>query len=1004
VTLSCLEELSFLARLFLAAVILLGLSRVSANEEAAQDILALEPIVVTGTRIPSPELVTSAPMTVIDRADIERMGTTGLGEFLQELPMMSGSPTSSGRNYDTRLGHADGSVAVDLRGLGANRTLVLVNGHRLPTLQNDVSVIPVAMVERVEILKSGASAIYGADAVAGVVNIITRQDFEGATLNLQTGGSFDLDGRNSAGSLTWGRNFTQSNLVIGVEYDEQKPIFAADYKQPWLRTDLSVIDPDEFRKYGFSGGPWEDLDGNGIEGWGDVGSSYIPYGGFDLRLLDPAARFWTVCQGSHGGGSLPSDYGPAGAASCGPGSYNYAETYYVQTPYKRRSVFFQTNYSFSRNTEVYLNGRFSNRRSEQNLAPQIYDSLAFPSYDSIEPGAAISKDNFYNPFGVDILRWRRRLVEAGQRRFKRDVDQWQFVAGARGKFIENWVWDLSYNHGSRRRSDLRYGELDATKLPDVLGPSFQDPATGDVICGTPEAPIPDCVSLNAFSNPDTNPITPEMLDWLEIPLREKYETTTREVNLTLTGDVASLSAGPLSGALGFERRRESYARVPDEENIDKSTDEDWGLSVKGSYSVNSIFAELNVPLISGKPGAARLELDFSGRYDDYSTGDSEPSWRAALRWRLVRDLTLRATAGTVFREPNVEELYASRSLDIVLANDPCSGIGGTSGAVPGSGECEDVPPDYFQYDQETRVIEGGNAELKAEEGHSYTAGLSWLPDFLPGFNATLDWWRIEVDDAIGQPDASIVLSGCFSGAIAAFCDRISRFGPESDNWGALDQVEVFTQNVGPQIAEGIDWSAAYASDSAIGLWRFSWFGTWNLERKSLVLKDTNADGIAEAALTNLTGRFEHRSLTQPSAYPEWRWRFVLDWTLRHWGASLSMDYIGKLTECGTPWADTYWLTVYCPDDPQIVAINPEETYFGTPLIDHTWENTVGATWYFDLAVHYLIPVWETRLTAGITNLTDEPLPFFQQGSTASTDGDTFRTFGRSWFLNLRLGF
>jgi len=992
------------ARLLLTVGVTLVFAQVHADEPTAQNAAPLEPITVTGTRIPSPELETSAPMTVVDRADIERMGTTGIGEFLQKLPMMSGSPTSSGRNYDDTLGHADGSVAVDLRGLGANRTLVLVNSHRLPVLQNDLSGIPVAMVKRVEILKSGASAIYGADAIAGVVNIITRDDFEGATLNLQTGQSIDLDGRNSAASLIWGHNFSRGNVVLGVEYAEQKAIFAAEYKQPWLRTDLSVVDPNEFRQYGFSGSPWEDLDGNGVPGWGDVGSSYIPYGGFDLRLLDATARFWTICQESQGGGALPSDYGPAGPPSCGPATYNYAETDYVQTPYKRSSVFFQADFSFSRNIVVYLNGRFSNPRSKQNWAPQIYDSLAFPSYDSIEPGAAISRDNFYNPFGVDILRWRRRLVEAGQRRFKRNVDQWQFVTGLRGLLNGKWDWHLSYNYGRRNRSDLRYGELDVTKLPNVLGPSFQDPATGEIVCGTPQAPIPDCVSLNAFSNPDTNPITQEMLDWLEIPLKENFQTTTRVANFTLTGDVANLSTGILSGAFGVEQRRESYTRVPDLENIEKSTNEDWGRSVQGSYSVTSLFAELSVPIIAGKPGPTRLELDLSGRYDDISTGESTPTWQAALRWRPVHNLLLRATAATVFRQPNVEELYAARSESFVLASDPCSGIGGTPGGISGSGECEDVPPDYVQYDLETRVIEGGNTQLSGEKGDSYTAGLVWSPGFLPGFNATLDWWHIEIDDAIGQPGASIVLAGCISGAIAAFCDRISRLGPESEAWGSLDQVEVFTQNVGPQFAEGIDWSVEYAINAAVGLWRFSWFGTWNLERKSLVLKDTNADGIAEAALTDLTGRFEHRSLTRPSAYPEWRWRFDLDWSLERWGASLSIDYIGKLTECGTPFADPNWLTVYCPDDPEIVAVDPADTYFGTPLSEHTWENTVGATWYFDLAAHYRIPGWGTTLTAGITNLTDEPLPFFQQGSTISSDGDTFRTFGRSWFLNIRQDF
>jgi iron complex outermembrane receptor protein len=981
---------------------LCGFLPASADDDQPSDLLTLEPIQVTGTRITRKELEASAPITLVDRQDIERMGTTDIGELLQTLPMMSGSPLSSGRNVDGDVGESGGGVALDLRGLGSQRTLVLVNGHRLPSQLNDLSIIPVVMVERVEILKAGGSTIYGADAVSGVVNIITRRDFEGATLNLQTGESFDLDGRNSAASFIWGHNFSRGNLVIGVEYSKQKAVVAGDYDEPWLRTDVSIPDPNEFRQYGFLGDPWTDLDGNGIEGWVDWGSSRIPYGNFDLSNWNPEARSWTICQDSEGGGSLTTDYGPAGG--CGPFFYNFANSLYIQTPYERGSLFIQSDFALTEATDAYLEGRYSNRQSEQNLAPQVYDSLISPGYASIEPGVAISKDNYYNPFGADILRWRRRVVEAGDRRFTQDVDQWQIVAGVRGDFAGTWNWNVSYNHGKRDRSDLRIGEWDATRLPHVLGPSFLDPASSEVVCGTPENPIVDCVSLNAFTNPDTNPISQEMVDWISIPLRQHYETKRQVLNLSFTGVLTELASGPLFSAVGVERRKESYVRTPDSENIDKSGNPEWGETIAGSYTVNSAFAELNIPLLTGKANLPLLEIDLSGRYDDFSTGDSAPTWQAALRWRPVQSLLLRATAGRVYREPNVIELFAAQSEALGLAADPCSGIGGTPGGIPGSGECEDVPADYFQFDPEVRVVVGGNSELTAEKGNNYTAGLAWTPGSLPGLSATLDWWRIDIDDAIAQPGASIVLAGCFAGASAEFCDRISRFGPESVFWGALEQVEVFTQNVGPEHATGIDWSLDYAIDSSIGLWGFSWFGTWNIDRESLVLRDSNADGIAEAVLTDLTGRFEHRSLTRQSAYPEWRWRLDTDWAMGNWGASLTINYISDLTECGTPFADPYWLTVYCPDDPQIVAVDAADTFYGVPLIDRVWENTVDATWYFDLSLSYYIPRWGTQLMAGITNLTDEGLPFFQQGDVASSDGDTFRTMGRTWFARIRQDF
>ncbi len=310
---------------------LCGLVPALADDDQPSDVLTLQTIQVTGTRITREELEASAPITLVDRQDIERMGTTDIGALLQSLPMMSGSPLSSGRNIDSNTGESGGSVAVDLRGLGSQRTLVLVNGHRLPSQLNDLSVIPVVMVERIEILKDVGSTIYGADAVSGVVNVITRRDFEGATVNLQTGESFDLGGRNSAASFIWGHNFSRGNLVVGVEYSEQIAVVAGDYDEPWLRTDVAIPDPNEFRQYGFSGEPWTDLDGNGIEGWVDWGSSRIPYRNFDLRNWNPEAQSWTICQDSQGGGSLTTDYGPAGG--CGPFSMRTGTRILPWTPH-----------------------------------------------------------------------------------------------------------------------------------------------------------------------------------------------------------------------------------------------------------------------------------------------------------------------------------------------------------------------------------------------------------------------------------------------------------------------------------------------------------------------------------------------------------------------------------------------------------------------------------------------------------------------------------------------
>ena len=960
------------------------------EEEAAAE---MDRIQVTGSRISRIEVEGANPVTVLDRDDIKRTGITDLGEIVQDLPMMSGSPISSQRNNG-----GSGRVAVDIRGLGTNRTLVLVNGNRMPSLFNDFSLIPVAMVERIEILKDGASAIYGADAVAGVVNIITRRDFEGAEIELQYGESFDVGGTNKSVSFITGGNSERGNFVVGVEHTEQDEVFLGAYDQLRLRQAVTVYDPVGFNKYGFSGDPWTDGDGNGIADYASFGSSRIPYGWFDLR---PAGlgNAHTICAGSATGGASVGDYGPTtGANACGPGTYDYAPVNYMQTPYERSSFFFQSDYELFDTVSAYVEARFSNRSSAQILAPQPYDSRFDPGYASIEPGVAISKDNYYNPFGVNIPQWRRRVSETGGRLYTQNVDQWQIITGLTGDLGASWTWDLSYNYGKNERADTDFGQFAGGNLANALGPSFLDPATGQVVCGTPSNPIAGCVSLNPFTNPDTNPITPEMLAYISVPLNDRYINERQVTNLTVIGDMFEMPAGPLAGAFGFERRTEDYVYEPDSGKALGIVTGNTGAGTKGSYSVDSFFGEINIPLLSGVTGAELLELGVSGRYDDFSIFDSSTIWQGALRWQPVNSLLVRGTVGQVYREPNISELFAGVGDSFQATTDPCSGRGGQPG-------CEDVPAGYVQSDSQARARIGGNINVTPEEGDTITVGLAWTPEFFSGFTATVDWWNIEIDDAINTPSTNVVLAGCFSGDVPAFCDNITRFGPEASNYGDIQQILTLVQKVGPETAEGIDWALSYNLSTDWGLWDFGWYGTYNIKREMLTLKDFDGDGLATAEVSDVVGLFEHRGLsTNKKSFSEWRWRFDTDWSLGDFGLSLSVEFIDGVTECGNPNADATYLTMFCPDDPQIVTIDPAATYHGIPIIDRAWINTIDDVYYFDLVGRYTLPSIGSEINVGVTNLTDEALPFLNQGFNATTDEDTYRAMGRSWFVNFKHSF
>jgi outer membrane receptor protein involved in Fe transport len=421
-----------------------------------------------------------------------------------------------------------------------------------------------------------------------------------------------------------------------------------------------------------------------------------------------------------------------------------------------------------------------------------------------------------------------------------------------------------------------------------------------------------------------------------------------------------------------------------------------GAGTNGSYDVDSFFGELNIPLLSGVTGAELLEVGVSGRYDDFSIFPSSTTWQGAIRWQPVRSLLLRGTVGQVYREPNISELFAGVGDSFPNTSDPCSGLGTQMSQYAA---CAGIPETYIQTDAQARARVGGNVNVTPEEGDTITVGLAWSPEFASGFSMTVDWWKIDIDDAINTPSANVVLSGCFSGSVPGFCNSIQRFSN-----GDLDEVLTLVQKVGPESAEGIDWSFNYNLNTGIGLWDFSLYGTWNKSREELVLKDFNGDGTATAEVADVVGLFEHRSLGRPKSFPEWRWRFDTDWSLGDWGVSLSVEFIDGVTECGNPNADARYLTMYCPDDPQIVSIDPADTYWGIPIIDRAYIHTTDDVFYFDLVGRYQIPGWDTQVSVGITNLTDEALPFINQGFNATTDEDTYRAFGRGWFVNIEKSF
>jgi len=538
-----------------------------------------EEIVVTGTHIPRVELSHAAPMTVLSSAQLASSGRPSIGDILQTIPEQA-----NGLNTQVNNG-GDGSIRIDLRGLGFQRTLVLLNGRRFVAggtgadASVDLTTIPTSAIQRVEILKDGASAVYGTDAISGVVNLITRKDYNGTELEAYYGGSQHGDGTQLDVSATTGLTTERGNLMITGGFFRQVTIMASDRsfsKFAWL--------------YDFPSGEV-----------GTQGSSATPQGAFNVRAnAQDGNAAWNALVAANPGVrrfTLDADsqqwraFRNVGVTEAGGDLYNYQPENYLMTPSQRANLFAVGEYKLSDNVHGYFEASYNNRTSQQQLASE-------PLF-TVNEGIIVSKDNVYNPFGRDFDNIARRMVEVKDRSDTQDQDTFRAVTGVGGQlsFMPTpWTWDVSLNYGRNQSVSLKEGRLRRSKLADAVGPSFID-TDGVARCGTPGNPIDGCVPLNLFGGAGS--ISQDQVANLT------YSGTLRGLNdmisaqATLGGTLFRLgSAAPIGLAAGYELRHEHGAFIPDPLTASGDTTGNKSSPVEGGFTVNEGYAELSVPLLA----------------------------------------------------------------------------------------------------------------------------------------------------------------------------------------------------------------------------------------------------------------------------------------------------------------------------------------------------------------------------------------------------------------------
>jgi iron complex outermembrane receptor protein len=821
-----------------------------------------EVIVVTGSTIGRKTLTTSAPLTVIDREMLAASGQATLGDILQRLPAQQ-----NGVNAQVNVGDDGGATRVDLRGISSARTLTLINGRRVvpsgigANASVDLNTIPLAIIERVEILKDGASAIYGSDAVGGVVNIITRTDFDRSEAMLYTGGTQRGDGFAYEASLVTGHtaDSKNGNILFAAGVQRQQPVFAGD--RSFARNDLSY---DYASRTVIPGG-------STVVPGGRINTQAIDVDG-DGRpdAVDLCGAGVQYCTHDGSGGYRPF-VAPADL-------YNAQPPTYLHTPSSRYYLYTAGSYKLGSHTSTFFEGSFANRKSAQQLAA-----------DQFINSVPISKDSMYNPLGGTVLGYERRLDEVGPRRAEQNINTFRIVGGLKGTLPEDagplkrFKWELSYNYGRNEGTQVSTGNLIRSRLAAAVGPSFMN-ASGVPTCGTPTRPIAGCVPMNVLGAAGS--IDAASTAYITFTGVRSGFNQQQTVLAETHGQIAKLpNNGDLSIAVGGDFRVESGATTPDPLAATGDTTGPSVASTKGSYSVAEGFAELSLVPVSGKPLAQWLELNLAARAFRYDTFGSGVTWKAGALYRPINGFALRSTYSTAFRAPSVAELFEGRTESFFPVIDPCDtrpfGTPITLDPLVAA-ECANrgVPANAAFGAGFSRVQTSGNPRLDPETARLLTAGFIVEPPQAKGLAITFDYFRAAIDKTIGPALANGVLASCYIAHDEAACQQVHRnplFG------GAIDYIETPVTNSGSADGSGIDIAVTF--DRKLGA-----AGRFRTQLESQYLLDAQIDTSFQILKAVDNNDFGPRPRLRASLSSLWQHP-------RGMGAGFNLRYVGSLDEC-----------------------------------------------------------------------------------------------------------
>lgn len=980
-----------------------AIAQEAAQADASQSGVAeLDRVQVTGTRLRQVDIETAQPITVIDRQEIEKQGFQTVGDILQNDPAMGAPPST--RASALAAGENVGGSYASMRRLGPQRTLVLVNGQRMGVNTSgfaDLSLIPATAVERIEILKDGASSIYGSDAIAGVINVITRTDFDGATVETYLGQYSQGDGDIKKGSFVFGHTGDRYALTVGGEISNEAEIWGPD--RDFSAYPRSHLHPEDgWAVVGDTGG-FVTSATNRVPGLPN-GTRVILRPGGDPRNINDFVR-----QDINTGSCLAAD-GATAEGGCVPGSSqdkaNGMELYTVRMPMATRSLFGDFNFDLTDNVSWRTSLLYSRRSGKATLAgtPGPPSNWA-PSRDGM------SADSYFNPTGAVLRTYWRRTSE-NPRAWDRELETYRLSSSLNGSFRwgERHVdWDVGMLYSLNKTEQIGIGHINTVNLQKSVGPSFMNDQ-GRVQCGTAADPIPfsDCVPFNPFLPMGVigeGGLTgnQELLDFLSQPFLNRGETRTRDFTANVATTLFPLPAGDVGIAVGVERRVESGEYIPAEVSTLGLVSALSAGPTRGSYSVNEAYVETEIPLLSGGWMSKELTLSLASRYSDYNTFGDTTNNKIGIRWRPTDTLLLRATLNDGFRAPTISDLYGGGSTTFPAFTDPCDTVFGSSATNPTTrancardlGALADsfrqlaggfIPATRAGTATPVPFLSSSNPDLQPEQSKSQTIGVVWSPGFLSGFTASVDWWKMRIENTIVTDNANLILRDCYVLGLQSRCEpnRGTSFTRNAER-GYIEQLTFSSTNAGMRKVEGFDMNLSYRTRT-----RFGAFGAM-LNSTYLARNYTVSTNEPRLPISDVGQGVNFRI----------RSRLNLTWDYKDFGVTWSTRYSSSMQE-----ACTYFIAELREPHLECNTIHnvPTGNLPGQGAQSQiARRNRLGSNSFHDIQVRWRAP-WDANIAIGANNVFEHYGPVMYSAPASSIPYYGGFDMGRFIYLKYKQNF